>query len=161
MSEKVPSLFAAVIDRKVKNGRYRTLPLHVALSPLFNAPKDLDSRSREKISDIVGKRNAFWVAGMEEGIIGNDTRIRMVGGSVLYLLHERIMPVVKKLDPTVDRGNTGDEFKPHVAYVGNIGLEEGIRKNVQEITLFQQVEETWFATDHYPFKEPSLDQSSW
>lgn len=158
MPESLPSILVTTLDKTSTGTRHHVLPLHVAISPLFRAKEGLDAFSNRRITDITLSRNRFWIAGMEEKIIGGN-RVRLVGAASLYLMQERLMPIVHKLDASVDIDAEVESYEPHVAYNGKLGLEKDVRKTITEVTLYQQQEGEWYVAKQYPLNIPNNDFS--
>lgn len=150
------------IDPVRVGAEFERLPLHITVVPPFypmaSRTEQLRGELEQKIADI----GQFRVMGIEEDNFGpnHDIRVRKLGGSLLYLVHDKLLPIAKKFDRNMDLKNSGFiNYDPHVTFINDKCIDLGERIEVSRLTLAQRPlpEDNWQILDNFPLKPRTTD----
>lgn len=94
--------------------------------------------------------------GLEE-----DMPVRKIGGSVLYLIHDIVLPIAMTYDRDINTTYAGDNYAPHVTYKGERNLKDNEKRTVKSLFLAQKTssepESDWRILQEYELKESSAE----
>lgn len=163
MAEKLETLLFASLAPVSRPFEKPSLPLHISLAPAFEIPQHRTDALAAALREKVAKFQIFKITGLENDMFGadHDIPVRKVGGSVLYAIHDEILPVITAFDENYNHPYVGEAYTPHVTYIGDRGLAENQRASIEELYLAQKGRnperaENSLVVDRYALYAPSL-----
>ncbi|MEP6710701.1 MAG: hypothetical protein ABJA64_03195 [Candidatus Saccharibacteria bacterium] len=164
MSEKLKSLVFVSLDVSRVGTEKEDLPLHVTMvPPFFRVNPDRNEALSESLHQAFKDLKSFAITGLEDATYGpdEDIPVRKVGGSVLYIVHDMIMPIAARFDRQIDTTYTGKNYSPHATYIGDRNIKHDERRNIKSLFLAQKTKaeapSNWRILEEYHLGESNVE----
>lgn len=139
------------------------LPLHITIVPPFWHDRIATGRIAHTIGATLADIDPFTVTAQEEALlpVNKDDGVfaRKVGAHTLHVVHNLLIPVVKKISGVeIDTQFTGDNYTPHATNTETQRLERDDWRYIDALYLLQKIElsnsdPAWYVAAKYPLGE--------